>query len=81
MGRTACTEPQCLYKGALYLIFIPQKPVIFNVKNVWSYTSLPPTHLQTFLACSLIKHNCIPIVSLHNFHRNADEPHSGLRAV
>jgi len=22
MGRTACTEPQCLYKGALYLTFI-----------------------------------------------------------
>ena len=22
MGRTACTEPQCLYKGALYLIFV-----------------------------------------------------------
>jgi len=22
MGRTACTEPQCLYKGALYLYFI-----------------------------------------------------------
>jgi hypothetical protein len=22
MGRTACTEPQCLYKGALYLCFI-----------------------------------------------------------
>jgi hypothetical protein len=21
MGRTACTEPQCLYKGALYLSF------------------------------------------------------------
>ena len=21
MGRTACTEPQCLYKGALYLKF------------------------------------------------------------
>ena len=21
MGRTACTEPQCLYKGALYLFF------------------------------------------------------------
>ena len=20
MGRTACTEPQCLYKGALYLL-------------------------------------------------------------
>ena len=24
MGRTACTEPQCLYKGALYLyLFLP----------------------------------------------------------
>jgi len=21
MGRTACAEPQCLYKGALYLTF------------------------------------------------------------
>jgi len=21
MGRTACTEPQCLYKGALYLFY------------------------------------------------------------
>jgi len=21
MGRTACTDPQCLYKGALYLCF------------------------------------------------------------
>jgi len=21
MGRTACTDPQCLYKGALYLFF------------------------------------------------------------
>jgi len=22
MGRTACTEPQCLYKGALYFCFM-----------------------------------------------------------
>ena len=22
MGRTACTEPQCLYKGAIYLLII-----------------------------------------------------------
>ena len=27
MGRTACTEPQCLYKGALYLyLFNPLNP-------------------------------------------------------
>ena len=23
MGRTACTEPQCLYKGALYIYLYP----------------------------------------------------------
>ena len=22
MGRTACTEPQCLYKGALYFFYV-----------------------------------------------------------
>jgi hypothetical protein len=22
MGRTACTDPQCLYKGALYLFLL-----------------------------------------------------------
>ena len=31
MGRTACTEPQCLYKGALYLtveiyLYSPYEP-------------------------------------------------------
>ena len=25
MGRTACTEPQCLYKGAIYLYLITVK--------------------------------------------------------
>jgi len=25
MGRTACTEPQCLYKGALYLLLTASK--------------------------------------------------------
>ena len=27
MGRTACTEPQCLYKGDLYLFYIYRIPV------------------------------------------------------
>jgi len=25
MGRTACTEPRCLYKGALYLFYVSRK--------------------------------------------------------
>ena len=41
MGRTACTEPQCLYKGALYL-FLPYyvrnsnmlQPVLVQFKHV-----------------------------------------------
>jgi len=32
MGRTACTEPQCLYKGALYLYFAKK-----GFKNVFFY--------------------------------------------
>ena len=32
MGRTACTEPQCLYKGALYLYPLPSGEI--NVINV-----------------------------------------------
>ena len=35
MGRTACTEPQCLHKGALYLT-----PTLMKVK--WRRWSWPP---------------------------------------
>ena len=34
MGRTACTEPQCLYKGDLYsLLFIKNNMLIFLGKK------------------------------------------------
>ena len=57
MGRTACTEPQCLYKGALYLYSraIPLLPLwaVWPVQSLsactrvhftlqYSYTSTPP---------------------------------------
>jgi hypothetical protein len=32
MGRTACTEPQCLYKGALYLT-LPKVRVVMSLKG------------------------------------------------
>jgi len=34
MGRTACTEPQCLYMGELYLTFmvVTTKITVFWVK-------------------------------------------------
>jgi len=37
MGRTAYTEPQCLYKGALYLTFsIPLLTLIQSFSPAWS---------------------------------------------
>jgi len=39
MGRTACTEPQCLYKGALYLYFtITPHPLTVNRAAKYEYT-------------------------------------------
>jgi len=41
MGRTACTEPQCLYKGDLYLFFVPQYPVyVYYAYLTTQYTYL-----------------------------------------
>jgi len=37
MGRTACTEPQCLYKGALYLYFLLLFCIYFS-KFICLYT-------------------------------------------
>ena len=54
MGRTACTEPQCLYKGALYL-FIAPPPQRQSVNAVWTkvtvYSDSQTKHL------SLLKQN------------------------
>ena len=48
MDRTACTEPQCLYNGALYLylyLYSPYRPYSLYRASVpvqYSYTSTPP---------------------------------------
>ena len=58
MGRTACTEPQCLYKGALYLLVpwsrksraIPLLPLwaVRSVHNLSACTRLHFTFTFTF---------------------------------
>jgi len=35
MSRTACTEPQCLYKGDFYLTFNFRSVSEFEVKLKW----------------------------------------------
>jgi hypothetical protein len=47
MGRTACTEPQCLYKGDLYLTFIP-----FIKKKA---NTVESRHYRTVFSAGLIK--------------------------
>ena len=37
MGRTACTESQCLYKGALYLTSVPYKGDLYLYLTSVSY--------------------------------------------
>jgi len=46
MGRTACTQPQCLYKGALYLyIYIYFYGIKFAVARGKRYGSIT-THIS-----------------------------------
>ena len=42
MGRTACTEPLCLYKRALYLFYLPVG--ITNIVFLYSSVCSPPMH-------------------------------------
>jgi hypothetical protein len=37
MGRTACTEPQCLYRGALYFTATMVAQLYLNVTISWNY--------------------------------------------
>ena len=40
MGRTACTEPQCLYKGALYLTVTINRQHFYQQNNTVNYPFL-----------------------------------------
>jgi len=45
MGRTACTEPQCLYKGALYLFtFLPWESKDFEASEPGEKTYITAAH-------------------------------------
>jgi hypothetical protein len=59
MGRTACTEPQCLYKGALY--FLPFRcPHIFHKpsKPTWVPYILPRFTFKNSALCPYSTFTC-----------------------
>ena len=39
MGFTACTEPQCLYKGSLYLTYLLTKLITYVITYLLTYLS------------------------------------------
>jgi len=59
MGRTACTEPQCLYKGALYLYLCCNRNTMLNTglviqentmtTNLYSFSNKSTNWMQQFL--------------------------------
>ena len=58
MGRTACTEPQCLYKGAFYLYL--------TVSYMWT----PQVACPGFPDHNFVSTSCIPCV-LHALERSS----------
>ena len=47
MGRTACAEPQCLYKGALYLCLKPY--VAYSLDVFDNYTPIRCSSYQHYI--------------------------------
>jgi hypothetical protein len=60
MGRTACTEPQCLYKGALYLSlnFIPEIVRVFVVLRISTECVRPMYTLSVDAAANAYEQSC-----------------------
>jgi len=49
MGRAACTEPHCLYKGALYLTL----PLLKQVNKGSQMNSFEPIYIHTIITTNL----------------------------
>ena len=72
MGRTACTEPQCLYKGALYLhltfkFCCTQVKVLCVLSTITCKVSSANTVLEfvVMVAGPKIVHDCITVLVLY----------------
>jgi len=75
MGRTACTEPQCLYNGALYLylyLYSPYGPYSLYTPSVPVQQCTVPLPIpllllwtvrpvQSLSACTTVHYHCVTI--------------------
>ena len=60
MDRTACTEPQCLYNGALYL-FLPSRAEVKETEDLYFYS---PFSIPLYSASSW------PVIGWKSLYRN-----------
>ena len=70
MGRTACTQPQCLYKGAIYIFFtlkvseIPSQAITTECYRIFWDNTIHCAHCVTPFLCNIVqKLLCFPDAS------------------
>ena len=63
MGRTACTEPQCLYKGALYCYLYME---VAPFSQLWYQSPKFCMHILFLIYFVTVLH----VLSYFNNHRN-----------
>jgi len=56
MGPTACTEPQCLFKGALYVLPFPRNSAIQLLHKLISFQDPFAGHPLLHVPCSALRH-------------------------
>jgi len=70
MGRTACTEPQCLYKGALYLFTYCSINVFYSLDS----TNVLVSFSSIYFSDILISFAVLKQGDVNSFLRLADSP-------
>ena len=74
MGRTACREPQCLYKGALYLFLCQHIKMIPSLQPLSECRFGTKTSRLVFQVCRNCTESCnCPEKSVETFVRNIDK--------
>jgi len=83
MGHTACTEPQCLHKGALYLFTLPQLKTPWTTTHTHDHDTSRITNCQRFLnnfpnllkekATEEINNGAVLLAQLYLKNDNGDE--------
>jgi len=76
MGRTACTEPQCLYKGNLYLylMLFCYKGTKLYIFSYYSFFSKRFIAQKVYRACTRTSYRNVPLTNFNKYlHRDTSK--------